>query len=409
MASERARIDATNQVLSTQIEALQRQMANLEQRERQARELVKTLKQQLVHRPVISVGMGVRKTQTANRGDQCLQRRVDSLQSELAATRDELRKQTGQLWEKQKRSQQAADKLRLRLADREQELEKVKGQLVAARQTVGRMERERQAGEAKRERQRAAAETPETEEGEGEGEGGGYYGEIVGVIAVPQRKKEEDKEVVSVVVEDRSQSLRLEARNLQLQLENDLLRKGDEGERQKRQIKHLEDYVLVLKEELSEAVAAAATAPGGGILQMKGKGETTKSAANMEQTILALKRILERLRVENKALREGRMGVMMGGGGGGGSNKQQQELKRVQDLYAEALNKITAMELGKGGGGGCCGCVKGGEWRMKLEQKTELLEKAKVLLTRAAAKEKNLREQVRKNSVDGCCDWKFDF
>ena len=108
---------------------------------------------------------------------------------------------------------------------------------------------------------------------------------------------------------------------------------------------------------------------------------------NMEQTILALKRIVERLRIENKALKEGKTGSSL--------QKMQQELKRVQDLYTEALNKIAANEMGRN-----CradGTPRNGELKdvlAKLEQKTQLLEKAKVLLTRAAAKEKNLREQI---------------
>lgn len=463
MTSDISRTDASNKVLNTQLEALKRQMANLEQREKQAREMVKTLKQQLMKRPVISVG------KTLHKEDQ-YQRKIESLQSELALTKEELRKQTNlaeqrrtkgqqelQLWEKQKRAQQCAEKLKMRLSDREQELEKVKCQLAAARQAVSRLEREKQLLEGKRnagghccqspscpgdrrsrnsDNRRPAAETPETEGDEEEEEATGYYGEIVGVTALPKQWQESNSEVIKalkarVEVQQRkivamelegkgsnvisleveklqermanveSQNLRLEAKNLQLQLENDLLRKGDVGERQQRQIKHLEDYILGLKEELSQAVAVASTVDVVPVkLARAGAAayEGTKSTANMEQTILALKRIVERLRMENKALKDGRTGV----GLTPSTNQQKtvQELKRVQDLYAEALNKITANEMEKN-------CRADGTPRdagelkvtmLKLEQKTQLLEKAKVLLTRAAAKEKNLREQVGKRS-----------
>lgn len=472
MTSDISRTDASNKVLNTQLEALKRQMANLEQREKQAREMVKTLKQQLMKRPVISVG------KTLHKEDQ-YQRKIESLQSELTLTKEELRKQTNlaeqrrtkgqqelQLWEKQKRAQQSAEKLKMRLSDREQELEKVKCQLAAARQAVSRLEREKQLLEGKRnsgghccqspscpgerrsrsrnsDNRRPAAETPETEGDEEDGEEvTGYYGEIVGVTALPKQWQESNNEVIKalkarVEVQQRkivamelegkgsnvislevekfqermanveSQNLRLEAKNLQLQLENDLLRKGDMGERQQRQIKHLEDYILGLKEELSQAVAVASTVESVPVKLARGGAagtaayEGTKSTANMEQTILALKRIVERLRMENKALKEGRTGA----GLTHSTNQQRtttlQELKRVQDLYAEALNKITSNEMEKN-------CRADGTPRdagelkvtmVKLEQKTQLLEKAKVLLTRAAAKEKNLREQVRKSSA----------
>lgn len=473
MSSDLSRTEASNKVLTTQIEALKRQMMNLEQREKQAREMVKTLKQQLMKRPVISV------SKTMHKEDQ-YQRKIDSMQGELNVTKEELRKQTQlaeqrrmkgqselQLWEKQKRAQQSAEKLKLRLAEREQELEKVKCQLGAARQLVSRMERERQLIEGRqrnnsgshscqspscpndrgkcKEMPRRPVETPETEGDEEEDEERdqveGYYGEIVGVTTVPRHQQQnlqernneaikalkarvevQQRKIVAMELEGKggglmaqevermqekiagleSQNLRLEARNLQLQLESDLLRKGDEGERQQRQIKHLEDYVLVLKEELSQAVAVNVA---GQQLVVGNKGKEgggnsggMKSTANMEQTILALKRIVERLRVENRALKEGK-GNVGSGGGGVCVQKLQLELKRVQDLYAEALNKIAANETARNCNAD--GTPRSGTGRgelkatlVKLEQKTQLLEKAKLLLTRAAAKEKNLREQI---------------
>lgn len=469
LTSELSRAEASNKVLQTQIEALTRQMTNLEQREKQAREVVKTLKEQLIKRPVISVG------KTLHKEDQ-YQRKIESLQADLRATKDELRKQTSlseqrrskggqqelQMWEKQKRAQQTTEKVKIRLAEREQELEKVKCQLAAARQAVSRMEREKQLLEGKRssaghccqspscpsqhqrkDNRRPAAETPETDNTEGDEEGN-YYGEIVGVTAVPKQQWMEannevvkalkarieiqQRKIVAMELEGKganvlsqemeklqeklanleSQNIRLEAKNLQLQLESDLLKKGDESTRQQRQIKHLEDYVLVLKEELSQAVAVASTVQDIPVKLPKGGGGggqelgATKTLANMEQTILALKRIVERLRLENRALKEGKtavVGSLQAGGtiNRGSVQKTQQELKRVQDLYSEALNKISSNEI-------CRNCKsttgtprEGGELKatlIKLEQKTQLLEKAKLLLTRAAAKEKNLREQI---------------
>lgn len=122
--------------------------------------------------------------------------------------------------------------------------------------------------------------------------------------------------------------------------------------------------------------------------------------AGMEQTILALKRIVERLRVENKNLKESRGFMAVGSSAKAGVvpkelyEKTQTELKRIQDLYGEALHKIASQqEVCKN----CRADTTIGDWKAtveKLEQKTLLLEKAKVLLTRAANKEKNLREQI---------------
>lgn len=49
------RAETTNRILTTQLEALKRQLSNVQQREKQSREMIKTLKDQLIKRPVISV------------------------------------------------------------------------------------------------------------------------------------------------------------------------------------------------------------------------------------------------------------------------------------------------------------------------------------------------------------------
>lgn len=299
LTADFSRTDATNKVLNTQLDALKRQIASLSQREKQARELVKTLKTQLLRRPVISV-----KDQKVTNKETQLQRRVESLQNELQETKEELRKQVHlaesrrlksaqdlNLWEKHKRAQQNADKLKLRLSEREQELEKLKMNLGSARQAVSRLEREKSLLESRHHHQgrhhcesqscpnntNISRSSPESDKTEPE-----YLGEIVGVTTAPKQDLQEatneviralksrietqQRKIVAMELEGKgpnvlahemekmqerlaaleAQNLRLEARNLQLQLDNDLIRQGDENERQKGQIKHLEEYVLIV-------------------------------------------------------------------------------------------------------------------------------------------------------------------
>lgn len=283
------RSEATNKVLNTQLEALKRQITNLGQREKQARDLVKTLKNQLIRRPVISI-----KNQKGTTKEEQYQRRAEILQNELTETKEELRKQTQlaetrkmknshelNLWEKQKRAQQNADKFKLKLSERETEMEKLKMNLNSCRQTISRLEREKTILEARNQRNLSycqspscpnnhpTSDSPESDEAD-------YYGEIVGVTAVPKfineasnemfkalrsRIEQQQRKIVAMELEGKgsnamahemermqekvssleAQNLRLEAKNLQLQLDNDLMRQGDENERQKRQIKHLEE------------------------------------------------------------------------------------------------------------------------------------------------------------------------
>lgn len=297
LSSELSRSEATNKVMSTQLEAVKRQSRSLEKREKQARDLVKTLKIQLIQRPVIS-GKTVRK-EDQNR------RKIELIQAELSATKEELRKQINlteqrrskgqkelQLWEKHKKSQQSEEKLRIKLAEREEELAKMKCQLAAARQTVSRLEREKQVTDAKRNggeghyckspscpsqvrptkdsSGRPAADTPETETDHTDDDDK-YYGEIAVTTVSKQWQEQNHNEVINalkarietqqrvivamqlggpnVLMEKfqeqianlESQNLKLDAKNLKLQLDNDLLRNGNDYERQRKQIRHLEE------------------------------------------------------------------------------------------------------------------------------------------------------------------------
>lgn len=125
------------------------------QRENQAREMIKTLKNQLIRRPVISFKSSADSRSTSNR-EEHLQKRVHQLENELHTTREDLRKQTLAaqckrnkdandlgLWSKQKRFQQIADALKDKLSERESELEKLKNNLTTSKTVIARLEREK--------------------------------------------------------------------------------------------------------------------------------------------------------------------------------------------------------------------------------------------------------------------------
>lgn len=449
LSAELSRAEATNKVLNTQIEALKRQITNLSQREKQAREMVKTLKNQLIRRPVISI-----KNERITSREENLQRRLEQVQSELMDTKEELRKQTNlaesrkaksasdlNLWEKQKRWQGVAEKLKVKLAEKESELEKLKVSFNTAKATISRLERERHVLETRLRggsrfchspscpHSHAGKYTPaESPESDDEYEDGQIKG-VTGLSTIPRRVdglengqeiiealkariESQQRKIVAMELEGKgssavvseveklqervssleAQNLRIEARNLQLQLDNDMLKQGDDGERQKRRIKHMEDYILVLKNELSQANA-------------KGKvSVANQPLSDSHQTILALKRLVERLKVENKSLKEGKV-PSKESMSKESFEKLKAEYEKMQNLHAEALARVSSLEIeldlharAKVEGSGRDSTVDALEdaaaIREKLQQRTDLLEKAKLLLTRAAAKEKNLREQI---------------
>lgn len=164
LSADVARAEATNRILTTQLDATKRQLAAVAQRETQAREVIHTLKTQLIRRPVISVKATAadRSSSVAAREEQ-LQKRIALLEQEQLQTRDELRRQTAAaqqrrhkdaddlaLWSKHKRSQQLAEQWRKRLGEREAELERVRGHLASAKAAVARLEREKQILETRR-------------------------------------------------------------------------------------------------------------------------------------------------------------------------------------------------------------------------------------------------------------------
>lgn len=309
LSADLNRCEATNRIVNTQLDALKRQLANIGQRELQAREMIKTLKTQLIRRPVISVKSADR---TAGAREEQLQKRVHQLESELQQTKDELRKQTNAmhgrrtkdaaelgLWHKQKRFQQLAESLKERLSEREAELERVRQHLTTAKTTIARLEREKHLLEARANRAGAAtgrycqsascpslhvgatnfnkytpAESPESYDvrvGEASVSVSSHSkahhldisdGNQEILDALKGRIEQQQRRIVAMELEGRGSSaiaheleklqekcstlealnIRLEAKNLHLQLDNDMLRQSDHGEKTKRQIKHLEEY-----------------------------------------------------------------------------------------------------------------------------------------------------------------------
>lgn len=478
LSADLNRCEATNRVLNTQIEALKRQITNLSQREKQARELVKTLKNQLIRRPVISVKSD--RGSSTMREDH-LTRKMQQMEAEMIETKEELRRQTNlaesrrsknaadlDLWNKQKHWQQTSDKLKIKLKEREMEIEKIRGNFTIAKNTIQRLEREKHLLEGRSIRSAGRfctssscpnihpsggtkytpAESPESYiTGSSDNDTDNHQRPTLNskqeyleshpemMETLKTKVEAQQRKIIAMELEGKgsnaltceyeraqeritsleAQNLRLEARNLQLQLDNDMIKQGDDGERVRRQVKHLEDYIIVLKDELSQAMSVNVMSGSGGTNVndsvckncsiSHSKGSTT-SSNKLEQTILALRRVIERLKVDNKNLRDGKNFIRVPGGSAllpstGNITKEvfeklRKDYEKLQESHSEALDKISSLQIdvdvGRGGTSNNSGSVN--DLNEKLMQKTQLLMKAKILLTRAAAKEKNLREQI---------------
>ncbi|XP_049542835.1 centrosomal protein cep290 [Anopheles darlingi] len=482
LSADLNRSEASNRVLKTQIDALKRQIASVQQREKQSRELVKTLKNQLIKRPVIAM-----KTDrlTTPREDQ-LARRVQQLETELLDAKDELRKQTMinenrraktaaelDLWNKQKRWQQMAERLKGQLKEREVELEKLKVHFNTAKTTISRLERDRARLQSSGAGSNAVAVGPQQmpenkyQDGSESPEQSCSTDSTVSeststtthmfdanrkeiIEALKSRIEAQQRRIVAMELERKgsntvahelermqeklcsleAHNVRLEAKTLQLQLDNDMLRQNDERDRLKRQIAHLEQYIISLKEELSKATAGCPETINFENLCIRcsrrnGSTEQEERRANLEQTVLTLQRMIDKLRAENKYLKEHRTREQPISGGQHGSTvskdayeRLKKDHEKLQASYAEAQNKLSMqqVEIELLSSVSCTRCkvLSGGsdlaasvgntnaeectvrleELKDKLEKKSQLLEKAKILLQRAAAKERYLKEQI---------------
>lgn len=178
-------------------------------------------------------------------------------------------------------------------------------------------------------------------------------------------------------------------------------------------------YIIALKSELTQIQINAADAH-----KQHTVGNTSGTLSqqqHMEQTILSMRRVVERLKFENKQLKDGKTVASTAissstGGKGQGTvvkeiyEKMRTDLEQVQQSYSEALDKISSLQIELDIQRRTCSACKSmmeavgqgdshimddiASLKDKLIKKTQLLEKAKILLSRAATKEKHFREQM---------------
>ena len=287
ISSDLNRADATNRVLKTQLEALKRQVTSVQQREKQAREMIKTLKNQLIRRPVISIKSDKRPT---TGGEDHQQKKIRELENELIDVKEHLRRQLNinenkkaknaaelQLWDKQKRFQELSEKLKAKLTEKEIDLERMKANFQIAKNSITRLEKEKNMLENKMKSGRYlhnvsvaqqiscihchpqkyhGMDTPTTATSD---IGSDVSHELIS--ALKSRIESQQRRIIALEFDGRgtnstatgiermqehfsaveSQNIRLEAKNIQLQLDNDLLKQSGTGNRQEARIKHLEE------------------------------------------------------------------------------------------------------------------------------------------------------------------------
>ncbi|KAL3280008.1 hypothetical protein HHI36_017516 [Cryptolaemus montrouzieri] len=193
-------------------------------------------------------------------------------------------------------------------------------------------------------------------------------------------------------------NLFFEAKNIELKM--DLERSQKDFPRFREQIQHLENYIEVLKNERNDQIPSSSD----GVHPSQTKPESRK-VSELERTVLILKRVVEKLQTENKRLLSGKRPLM---DRTGSADKLRREFNRLKEQYGESVRKVSDLEATLNATTHklrtyeerCANSdlisLSGELKRIKaqLDQKSQLLDKVKVLLHRAATKEKALLQEI---------------
>nr|XP_031834342.1 centrosomal protein of 290 kDa isoform X1 [Nomia melanderi] len=424
---------------SQHVDAVRKQLQSSLEKEKAYKQEICDLKQQLSRR-YMAVKAQERK---ASQRETQLENKVKTLETELEKAKAQLDREylaqeakkvkTAEelsLWEKQKKWQQTAEKLKEKLKDKTEEYKKLLSNYEKLRSVVTCMEREKWYLKSKlkmehgiiagglsarppqqnvmedlqkechilRDRIKELTDRLENEDNEKlllkieEQKRRIAALEVISqgsnCVATPLEKLEMTKDILEKM------NLALESENFELRLE--LEKANADTPRLREKVEHLEKYIKLLKVEQSSDSTPR-------LLDKElQEYSAKKSNLEMEKTIFTLKRIIEKLQMENKRLRVGskknhviHQGKLSGRQSDSLLQKQYEEAqKRVVALEADlqlAEQRLAALQAVQREDEN--GEVK--VLREQLSHKSELLDKMKHLLSRAALNEKTLRQRVQ--------------
>ncbi|CAG5073805.1 Similar to cep290: Centrosomal protein cep290 (Drosophila melanogaster) [Cotesia congregata] len=432
----------------SELDLLKKQHKSFAEKEKMYKEQIIDLKQQLSRRYMAEKS---EERKTSMREAQ-LEKKLKSMEEELNKARVQLdreyrfqenkRIKTAEelsLWEKQKKWQGLSEKLKRELKDKEAEIKKLNVNYEKLRSIVSCMEREKwflrskikaeDCGTARpdfnlrviedlqrecqtlRDRIKELTDRLETEDCQ---RLGGLLEQQKRRIAALEIAAEGNLSVVDQLEALEAAKSALEKKNIKLESENfelhmEIEKVSNDTPRLKEKVEHLEKYVQLLKIEKSPDSSACSS-------EKDHEQSSKKSALELERTIFVLKRIVEKLQAENKRLRvnsknsnrvvnnRGVAKTVFKGDGNGNGKRKDEEMAVLKRQYEEAKKRVIALETD----------LQLAEQRIKmledmhkedtsveinilkqqLAHKSELLDKVKQLLTRAAINEKALRQRI---------------
>ncbi|KAF7273136.1 hypothetical protein GWI33_014130 [Rhynchophorus ferrugineus] len=367
-----------------------------------------------------------------------LQNKITLLQAELDQARNELAQQqlvnerhklnaadNFDKWKKQKYWQENCEKYKTKLQEQEEQLAKSQQTCSGYKLLIDRLEREKLTLESKlrslksdQSKNASFAELVSLRDEnsrlndelcnllkrfEGVQQGAGALG-----AAIMQEKLEAQERKIAVLelsgkgsteVRNEMERLHLSVSNLQktnlcleaenLELKMDLEKHSKETPYLQEQIQHLESYIEVLKNEskLHDSDPAEEVVED-------------KKVSQLERTVFILKRVVEKLQVENKRLTSGKGHFS---DRSPSAEKFKKDYVRLKEQYAESLQKINQLQvqanLPQRDRRDCRLCqqlqTQLNQSKTELTRKSQLLDKVKALLHAAAEKERQLIDEIR--------------
>ncbi|CAG9857013.1 unnamed protein product [Phyllotreta striolata] len=425
LATKHADSDEVKQTLLRENETLRRKFEQAMNKEKTQREEINNLKFQLMKKPI-----SARSDRSEKSLKEQLQKKIANLEKENGDLRrlieertvinETHRIQAGEdfnKWKKMKNLQQTVDKMKNKLKLKDNEFEKLQQTAAAYKLVTERLEREKRNLENRVKNLKSsdadAAETEilkmenrrlsdDIEELKGKMEAQRRHAGALGASMLQEKLEAQERKIAVLELATKGPSelrgelerlhasnshlqkanVRLEAENLDLKL--DLEKCDKEVPSLRRQIQHLEKYVEALKAEKEENV------------ERYNDGREGKKSSELERTVFVLKRVVEKLQIENKRLVNGKRPLI---DKSPAMEKLKRDYLRLKEQHAQCSKKTSRLEMRDAESKKSSNREEElskelDEVKEQLELKSGLLDKVKILLHRAAAKEKSLMQEI---------------
>ncbi|XP_039287590.1 centrosomal protein cep290-like [Nilaparvata lugens] len=384
--------------LRSELERKKRRIEMLESKVEEDKVEISRLRHQLTSRPTRPEGVGSLKEEQLLKRIKALEEDLNEVHQKAEKERESHRNKCAEeveRWQERKRWQSINDKLRNQVKTQSTQIETLKSSQQRFRDTITRLERERNTLESKLKSVKGSIPAQsliedlerEVKQLKARNEFLKKTSEITSTSSLSEVIECQQRKIEALQIAQKGDSAlteeieRLQERKGQLQKANIRL----EGENLKLKLELEKRRTVQLdsdgspESDGSDRVVSRDASTG--------SKKSKRSYEDLEKAVTVLRKVVEKLQNENKRLKTSETHQMRDDKGY--MEKLQMELQKAQESYMDSLDKISSLEAHLK--------MEKENYRMvqeQLLQKARLLTKCKILLERAAVREKALNEQV---------------